>query len=102
MTVDDLDRSRAEAVANNIRELNVNSTGHTVQADPLHILQTDPAFFLKFNMVIATQLPDTCVVPLANLLYSHSIPFLNVKSNGLIGYARLAVPEHTSMFALYI
>jgi hypothetical protein len=47
-------------------------------------------------MVIGTQISEEFALRLANLLYPKEIPFLNVKVNGMIGWARLAVPEHQS------
>jgi hypothetical protein len=47
-------------------------------------------------MVIGTQLDQEFALKLADLLYRHNIPFINVKVNGLVAWARLAVPEHQS------
>eukprot|EP00475_Leptophrys_vorax_P032503 TRINITY_DN5020_c0_g1_i1.p1 TRINITY_DN5020_c0_g1~~TRINITY_DN5020_c0_g1_i1.p1 ORF type:complete len:552 (+),score=153.31 TRINITY_DN5020_c0_g1_i1:1610-3265(+) len=94
VTEDSVGKPRAEVVKDTILELNATVKGNALIRNPSEIIANDLDFFKQFNMIIGTQLPLSEASVLGSFLYTNNIPFLNVKSNGLLGYARLLVPEH--------
>jgi amyloid beta precursor protein binding protein 1 len=61
------------------------------------LIDEDIKFFNKFKLVIASQLPQASKLKLAAHLYKEHIPLLLLRSNGLLGHIRLAVPEYTAI-----
>ena len=50
-----LGESRAKVVTELLQELNEGVAGSYVEENPSTLLDTNPSFFLSFNIVIATQ-----------------------------------------------
>ena len=59
------------------------------------MIETNPEYFGQFTIVIATELAEAPLLKLAALCWRHAIPLVVARTNGLIGYPRLVVPEHT-------
>lgn len=57
-------------------EMNDDVKGSYRAEDPASLLATDPGFFTQFSLVIATQMPQHVLAPLAALLYQRSIPLM--------------------------
>jgi len=90
-----LGQSRAKSVRELLLEMNPDVNGNRIHMAPLTLVTKNIEFFNQFSLVIATQQSEAVVRPLGRYLFSQSIPFLVVRSYGLIGYARVQVPEHT-------
>ena len=92
-------RPRAEVTARLLGEMNADVVGAFRVADGAALLDTEPEYFTTsgFTLVVATQLTTPTLRRLARVLAGASppLPLLAVRSSGLAGYCRLAVPEHT-------
>jgi hypothetical protein len=77
----DIGIHRATAVANNAVELNNNTTTHTIFKDPQELNIHEPQFFLQFNMGVAALLPQTLSLTLAEFLYQHDIPLIQIQND---------------------
>lgn len=88
-------KSRAEVATRLLLELNGDVRGDFVDEPPEKIIENNPAFFTKFNMVIATGLAEKTLLELANHLWCASVPLIVCRTYGMIGYIRLQVAEHT-------
>lgn len=97
VTENDLNNSRAKAVTNWLVEMNDGVKGHPVERDPADIITKEIGFFDKFNIVIATELWGDAYVTLGKYLYSKNIPFVGIRTNGLVGQIRVQVEELTIM-----
>ncbi|KAJ3052499.1 NEDD8-activating enzyme E1 regulatory subunit [Rhizophlyctis rosea] len=95
LTQDSIDQPRAKCVTELLRELNEEVEGNHVEQNPTDIMANNPEFFHQFNLVITTQLPESIVLPLAEICWNANIPLFVVRVNGFFGYFRIALPEHT-------
>lgn len=81
---------RAKVTLELLLEMNPEDVaGAYVARDPLEVLREDPAFFNSFSLVVATQLPEAALLPLAELLQARGTPLLTVRSYGLVGVLRV-------------
>ncbi|KAG8437603.1 hypothetical protein GDO86_008349, partial [Hymenochirus boettgeri] len=78
-----------------LQELNDDVTGNFVPERPEQLLDRDPSFFCKFSLVIASQLSESTLLRLAEMLWDSNIPLLVCRAYGFVGYMRIAVKEHT-------
>ena len=85
----DLGRSRAQAVAEAISELNPD-----VKANYLDTMSDDDSFWSQFSVVIATQTSSEQNVSLSKRLRRLDVPLLIVKTYGMIGTFRVDAPDH--------
>ncbi|KAG0254208.1 NEDD8-activating enzyme E1 regulatory subunit [Mortierella polycephala] len=108
-----LGKSRAERACELLGELNEDVQGHWVAKDIISILAENPRYLAQFSMVIATDVTRQTAEKLGALCWvngqdatidneHNSSPagkketmFVWVKTVGLVGTARFAVPEHT-------
>jgi len=86
--------SRAQCVAECLKELNDTVSGSFVEEDPAQLISTNPSFFSDFDLVIATQLQDALAVKLDALCREQGVALLLARSYGLVGYLRNCVAEH--------
>lgn len=63
-----LGKLRAEAVTGLLSELNEGVASSYVEESPVNLIETNPAFFSKFQLVLATQVP---YFPECNVLVNH-------------------------------
>lgn len=89
-----LGRSRAEAATSLLRELNPSVMGSFIDADPVHFAAANPDFFADFTVVIASQLDDDATKTFASLLETRRVPFLLLKTIGLVCSLRTYCPDH--------
>ncbi|ELW56773.1 Cytoplasmic dynein 1 light intermediate chain 2 [Tupaia chinensis] len=61
---------------------------------PENLLDNDPSFFCRFTVVVATQLPESTLLRLADALWNSQIPLLVCRTYGLVGYMRIIIKEH--------
>ncbi|KAM9301535.1 NEDD8-activating enzyme E1 regulatory subunit [Gastrophryne carolinensis] len=95
LTRNNIGKSRAQAAMELLQELNEDVTGNFVAEHPDQLLDSDPSFFNKFTVVIATQLPESTLLRLAETLWNASIPLLICRAYGFVGYMRVVIKEHT-------
>ncbi|KAF9104495.1 NEDD8-activating enzyme E1 regulatory subunit [Mortierella sp. AM989] len=108
---DSLGKSRAERACELLGELNEDVKGHWVAKDILAILKESPGYLAQFSMVVATNITRETAEKIAALCWVNGhdasatsgsdspagkkkTAFVWVKTVGLIGAARIAVPEH--------
>uniref|UniRef100_A0A8C5NQ29 NEDD8 activating enzyme E1 subunit 1 n=1 Tax=Junco hyemalis TaxID=40217 RepID=A0A8C5NQ29_JUNHY len=90
-----LKQSRAQSAMELLQELNSDVSGNFVEESPEKLLDNDPSFFNRFNLVVATQLPESTLLRLAEVLWNSNIPLLVCRTYGLVGYMRVVIKEHT-------
>ncbi|KAG1666503.1 NEDD8-activating enzyme E1 regulatory subunit [Nymphon striatum] len=95
LTAEDIGKSRAKSAMNLLLELNSDVHGDFVDESPEHVFENNPTFFDKFSVVIATNLNESTLLKLSDLLWRQNIPLLICKTYGMIGYMRIQVREHT-------
>lgn len=54
----------------------------------------EPQYFCKFDLIIASNIPQSHLMPLADLAWTGNIPLLVIRSYGLIGSIRLQLHHH--------
>ncbi|KAF9998797.1 NEDD8-activating enzyme E1 regulatory subunit [Modicella reniformis] len=107
-----LGKSKAERACELLGELNEDVQGHWIAEDIISVLNENPGFLAQFSTVIATDITRETAEKIAALcwLNGHSADtvadnnrpagkkrttFAWVKTVGLVGAVRIAVPEHT-------
>ncbi|NXT45750.1 ULA1 enzyme, partial [Pluvianellus socialis] len=88
-------QNRAQSATELLQELNNDVSGNFVEESPEKLLDNDPSFFNRFNLVVATQLPESTLLRLAELLWNFNVPLLVCRTYGLVGYMRVIIKEHT-------
>ncbi|XP_067905163.1 NEDD8-activating enzyme E1 regulatory subunit [Heterodontus francisci] len=94
LTKNSIGKNRAQAATELLQELNSDVSGNFMEESLEQLLENDPTFFLRFNMVIATQLSENLLLRLSTVLWNADVPLLVCRTYGLVGYMRLAVKEH--------
>uniref|UniRef100_A0A8C6D0Q9 NEDD8-activating enzyme E1 regulatory subunit n=1 Tax=Moschus moschiferus TaxID=68415 RepID=A0A8C6D0Q9_MOSMO len=87
-------KNRAQAAMEFLQELNNDVSGSFVEESPEKLLDNDPSFFCRFTIVVATQLPESTLLRLADVLWNSQIPLLICRTYGLVGYMRIIIKEH--------
>lgn len=89
-----LGRSRAECAAELLGELNqdVQATAHV--RDPTEIIQKDLGFFLRFSLVIATQLDEHHLSLLGDICEKLGVALVVARTYGLMGAVRVYAKDH--------
>ncbi|KAG5458732.1 MAG: hypothetical protein BJ554DRAFT_992 [Olpidium bornovanus] len=94
--VDAVAEPRAKRTKELLNELNESVQGSFLVKDASEIIREHPEFFLDFNVVIVTDLPEADLLELGNILWAMQIPLFVVRVCGFMGYLRIVVPEHCS------
>eukprot|EP00049_Salpingoeca_infusionum_P003773 m.70754 g.70754 ORF g.70754 m.70754 type:complete len:533 (+) comp12268_c0_seq1:32-1630(+) len=92
---EDIGKNRAKAATALLCEMNPDVIGNYNDKDVETLLDDDPVFFQHFTVVVATQLKESLLLRLATLLAQYNIPLLASSINGMMGYLRLVVKDHT-------
>lgn len=87
-------KPRAECCTELLGELNQDVKGNAHVRDPVELIQKDVGFFLRFSLVIATQLDEYNLVLLGDLCEKLNIPLVVGRSYGLQGAVRVYSKEH--------
>ncbi|XP_074226727.1 NEDD8-activating enzyme E1 regulatory subunit isoform X2 [Camelus bactrianus] len=87
-------KNRAQAAMEFLQELNNDVSGSFVEESPENLLDNDPSFFCRFTIVVATQLPESTLLRLADVLWNSQVPLLICRTYGLVGYMRIIIKEH--------
>ncbi|XP_062966576.1 NEDD8-activating enzyme E1 regulatory subunit isoform X2 [Cynocephalus volans] len=66
----------------------------SIGKSPENLLDNDPSFFCRFTVVVATQVPESTLLRLADVLWNFHIPLLICRTYGLVGYMRIIIKEH--------
>lgn len=91
----DLGKSRAEAVARCLLEMNPDVQGEHVPTSASKILEEGPEFFRRFGLVIGCQLTESMSLRMCELCKEFGIPLMLITSVGFVGRIRIFVSEHT-------
>ncbi|KAF0295098.1 NEDD8-activating enzyme E1 regulatory subunit [Amphibalanus amphitrite] len=86
--------SRGRSACRLLLELNPDVRGQHVEQPLERLLDTEPDRLQAFSVVVATELTDSCLSRLSEVLWSHNVPLLVARSYGLVGSIRLQVREH--------
>jgi len=74
--------------------MNADVNGDWREESASTILKEDPTYFTSFSCVVATDLDEDTLLPLAALLWESKIPLLVGRAYGMIGSLRLVAEEH--------
>jgi amyloid beta precursor protein binding protein 1 len=76
-------------------------TGEARVADASALLDSDPAFYLSYNLIITSNAPPVLEERIAELLWQTSstpekpdIPLMSIRTSGLTGRLQIQVREH--------
>lgn len=86
--------SRAKHCMQYLQELNPDVNGDHIDENVDNIIANNPEFFKNFSVVVSCGLSEKSLIKLSNLLWDLHIPFMNCKSVGFFGYARIQVKEY--------
>ncbi|KAH9253543.1 hypothetical protein BASA81_008590 [Batrachochytrium salamandrivorans] len=89
-----LGRSRAECVTELLGELNQDVQGTAHVRDPMEIIQKDLGFFLRFSLVIATQLDEHYLCLLGDICEKLGVALVVARTYGLMGAVRVYAKDH--------
>ena len=87
-------KPRAEATKELLLEMNPDVKGNAIVRDSLDIINNSPSFFVKFSLVIATQLDEVSLQLLSQICAKYSVPLIVARTYGLIGHLRIFSTEH--------
>lgn len=85
---------RAQCVAGLLKELNESVSASFAEEVPAHLIVANPDFFKAFDVVIATQMPESELLQLEAVTRKLGVHLLVARSYGLMGYFRTSVGEH--------
>ena len=94
VTTDAIGKSRAQVAVELLIELNTDVRGNFVEEKVDSLLVSDPNFFDRFSLIIATEMLESSLLRLSQVLWKLSIPLLVARSYGLLGYIRISLPQH--------
>ncbi|KAF1761726.1 hypothetical protein GCK72_009982 [Caenorhabditis remanei] len=92
---DDIGRSRAEATLEKLTELNPSVSGRASCQSPTALAQKDVEKLATFSVVVSANQSESIDTKFAEVLYNIRVPFVCIKSYGLIGTIRICIKEHT-------
>ena len=96
VSVDRIGESRAQVTCEYLQELNEDVRGHAWAESATVLIESDIDRILdNFDLVIVSRLPEQHLATLAAALWERNIHLVVAKTNGFVGYIRLAIPEHT-------
>ncbi|ERN17375.1 NEDD8-activating enzyme E1 regulatory subunit AXR1 isoform X2 [Amborella trichopoda] len=87
-------QSKAKCVCAFLQELNDSVRAKFVEESPEALIDTNPAFFQQFTLVIATQLLENSILKLDKICRQYNIMLIVARSYGLTGLVRISIKEH--------
>jgi amyloid beta precursor protein binding protein 1 len=87
-------QSKAKSVCALLQELNESVGAKFVEESPEALLESNPAFFAQFTLVIATQMTEAPLLKLEEICRQQQVMLVIARSYGLSGLVRLSVREH--------
>ncbi|CAM6070645.1 unnamed protein product [Sphagnum tenellum] len=91
---DSLGQSKAKTVSAFLHELNDAVDAKFVEESPEALLESNPAFFSQFTLVIATQMQENSLLKLDEICRQQNVMLIIARSYGLAGLLRISVEEH--------
>jgi len=89
-------KSRAEVTAKLLHELNdFVKEAHAIVKNPEDLIKANPDFVKDYTLILATEITQTSLLALGASCFKHNVPLVVVQANGLLGFVRLQVHEHT-------
>ncbi|KAG0570361.1 hypothetical protein M758_6G151400 [Ceratodon purpureus] len=89
-----LGQSKAKSVCALLQELNESVGAKFVEESPEALLESNPAFFAQFTLVIATQMTEAPLLKLEEICRQQKVMLVIARSYGLAGLVRISVTEH--------
>lgn len=87
--------SRAEETQRFLQELNsFVAVNKAIDQDPIALINSDPDFVTKYDVIIANNLPNASIIKLSDACVKHDKVLLTLRSNGMSGIIRLYKSEH--------
>lgn len=77
-----------------LKELNPDVMGDSVEESVDYILYNRSYFFDNFDIIFASNLSESTLLKLSNVLWDANIPFIYCRSLGMFGSIRLQFKEH--------
>lgn len=87
-------QSKAKCVCAFLQELNDAVGAKFVEESPEALLETNPAFFSQFSLIIATQLVENVVLKLDRICRQQNVILVIARAYGLTGLVRISLKEH--------
>ncbi|KAF7632958.1 NEDD8-activating enzyme E1 regulatory subunit [Meloidogyne graminicola] len=94
LEIDSIGRYRGECLVKLLTELNPSVHGQHSPISFGQFSKHEMFMLLNFSLIIGTNMCSTEAIKLDSFLFEHNIPFLFVKSVGMLGYLRISVKEH--------
>lgn len=85
---------KAKSVCALLQELNESVGAKFVEESPEALLESNPAFFAQFTLVIATQMTEAPLLKLEEVCRQQKVMLVMARSYGLAGLVRLSFTEH--------
>ncbi|KAL3700349.1 hypothetical protein R1sor_018371 [Riccia sorocarpa] len=89
-----LGKRKASVVCSLLHEMNESVIPKFVDESPEAVIDSNPAFFRQFTLVIATQLSEFALEKLDLICRQYNVVLLVARSYGLVGHVRISVEEH--------
>lgn len=85
---------RARVALETLLEMNEDVRGEAVIEEPSALIASQPDFFSRFTLVVASQMRMSQLVALESVLTPRGIPFIAVRTFGLLASLRVFSSEH--------
>lgn len=89
-----LGKPRCDTVTELLCEMNSDVRGNAIFGNVSSAIAADPNFLSRFNLVVASNLPEAHILQLSESCWHRNIPMLVVRGYGLIGYIRIQTKCH--------
>ncbi|CAB3402515.1 unnamed protein product [Caenorhabditis bovis] len=93
--ISDVGKSRAETTLEKLKELNPSVAGECCTSSPADICGKDVKKLSSFSVVVSSNQTEAVDMAYAQILHPLGVPFLCVKTCGLLGTIKVCVQEHT-------
>lgn len=87
-------QSKSRVAVSFLQELNEDVNGIFIDEDFEAVLSKDSNFFSQFAVVIASDIHESSLLKLSEVLWKSGTPLIVANSYGLVGYIRIALPSH--------
>ncbi|XP_051125849.1 NEDD8-activating enzyme E1 regulatory subunit AXR1-like [Andrographis paniculata] len=87
-------QSMAKTVCAFLQELNDAVKAKFIEEYPERLIDSNPAFFSQFTLVVATQLVENSMLKLDRICREANVMLVFARSYGLTGFVRISVKEH--------
>lgn len=94
LSSDHVGKSRSQVAVTLLQELNTEVKGSFIEENFEAVLSTDSKFFSRFTLVVASDVRESSLLKLSEVLWKSNVPLVVATSCGLLGYIRIALPIH--------